>query len=524
MSVALATLGWGTVQDVAGNAVVGSAYSIRDGSSVVVASGVTDSLGRISGSLTAGDYTLTLNGTTYAVSVPLSVAVATGAASTVVTYGADPTGVADSTSAFNSALAAGSATIPDGTYLISGVVNVPYTSDLRGSGSGKCILNLGAAGQIRHGVLNTGQVLPGCRTSGFRVDGGNVQNVTGGAFWVGLAIGRTFADLTVRNGKKQGVRLEQAQNCRFDNVTMQTFDLACLSLDNGTGGHKFDKCEIGISKDYAIRIDQTVAVVPGLYSAPSYNTWDGCIIEYVGTGGLGMVYTSGGAQNVFTNTSINPTGATAAADAVKMVRGGTPVTEIILNNCDSYGVVAYTRGVNMTGSTVLTLQGRNRFFTHLEAVRTAWGTDQIDRLGRTDFYSCASKFVDTSGSAVPWLEDTRTLTLAANVSAFGAGVSPGEIYLEQGGSGVVRCRGALKTSVDKAIGDPIFTLPSGMGQLPNYGGVYFCAVGVGGVPFVGGSPATLAIDQGGVARLSAALPAAGGYGVFFDFTYQSARF
>lgn len=443
---------------------------------------------------------------------------------TVVDFGADPTGTTDAATAFNAAFAAGTGIVPDGTFYINDVVTVPYTSDFRGNGPGRSIINLGPNGQIRHGQLAVGPTLPGGRTSGLRFDGGGVQNVVGGAVWVGQAQSRTFADLVIRNGKRQGLRIEQAQNCRFDNVTIQLFDGPCLNLDNGTGGHKFDKCEIGVSKDYAVRIEQTVAIVPGLYSAPSYNTWDGCIIEYLQASAPGMVYSEGGAQNIFTNTSINPTGATAANDAIHLARAAAAVTEVILNNCDLYGTAGETTGVSMSGGTVLTLEGRNRFFTMLTGISMAFGVDELDRLGKTDFYGVTTKFVDTGGSGMTWIEDVQSLTLAANVSAFGAGVSPGEIYLQPGGAGIVRCRGALKTSVDKVPGDPIFSLPAGMGLYPNYGDVFFCAIGVGGSPFVGGNPATLAIGQDGVARLSAGLPAAGGYGVFFDFTYQTAKF
>lgn len=61
MAVDISTLDWATVQDRRGNVRAGRAYTITSGSTTVL-SGVTNADGQMTGSLEAGEYTLSVAG------------------------------------------------------------------------------------------------------------------------------------------------------------------------------------------------------------------------------------------------------------------------------------------------------------------------------------------------------------------------------------------------------------------------------------------------------------------------------
>ena len=76
----------------------------------------------------------------------VSYSMITGAPINVLDYGADPTGVADSTAAFNSALAAGKELFaPAGTYSITSITHPNYPTIIRGEGSGVTVINSSGA-------------------------------------------------------------------------------------------------------------------------------------------------------------------------------------------------------------------------------------------------------------------------------------------------------------------------------------------------------------------------------------------
>jgi hypothetical protein len=79
-----------------------------------------------------------------------------GAPINVLDYGADPTGVADSTAAFNSALAAGKELfVPAGTYKVTSITHPNYQTIIRGEGSGSTIINSSGTYGLIYGT-NTG--------------------------------------------------------------------------------------------------------------------------------------------------------------------------------------------------------------------------------------------------------------------------------------------------------------------------------------------------------------------------------
>lgn len=86
----------------------------------------------------------------------VSYSMITGAPINVLDYGADPTGVVDSTAAFNNALAAGKELfVPAGTYSVTSITHPNYQTIIRGEGSGSTIINSSGAYGLIYGT-NTG--------------------------------------------------------------------------------------------------------------------------------------------------------------------------------------------------------------------------------------------------------------------------------------------------------------------------------------------------------------------------------
>src|SRR5262249_27010248 len=81
----------------------------------------------------------------------------TGMPANVISYGADPTGVLDSTAAFNAACALNqSVYMPPGVYRISDALNVPQGTSLRGDSAQTSILSITTFNMSALGVLVLG--------------------------------------------------------------------------------------------------------------------------------------------------------------------------------------------------------------------------------------------------------------------------------------------------------------------------------------------------------------------------------
>lgn len=129
------------------------------------------------------------------------------------TYGtADPTGAADSTAAFNAALATGLVVIPPGTYKITG--NLTATPPVRIIGAGLSLVTInfyGSGDCLRINTTGTESGFARANLTGFTIDG---THASAGAS--GLHMGDTFAphigDVAVNNFQGSG-----SKNVWFDN-------------------------------------------------------------------------------------------------------------------------------------------------------------------------------------------------------------------------------------------------------------------------------------------------------------------
>lgn len=247
----------------------------------------------------------------------------------VIDYGADPTGVIDSTTSFNLALAAGSTFIPDGNYKILGTVTVPLTSDLRGSGRGAAILKLGAAGRMVHGDRGTDSTVLGGYTGGFTLDGQTIAQPSSSMFYVGFCNKRKF-DLTIRRGAGDNVVIETAQNCTWDTCHIADAGRSNVVLDYGAGGHVFYNLEASNPGRHGVEFRQTGQSLGGYptFLGPSGNSFIGGIAEYGDpTATHASIHHAAGTNNQFTNFSASPTSRTATgAAAIRMDIGANAIS------------------------------------------------------------------------------------------------------------------------------------------------------------------------------------------------------
>lgn len=133
-----------------------SAGQIAGLAAFIAANGVSSFNGRIGDVLpTLGDYPASLIPFTQAGTgaVPQTVDAKLKQSVSVLDFGADATGVSDSTAAFNNALAVGKAVyVPSGTYLLSSLAVITGSFDLHGDGKSS-VLNFNTAGvgvQLTH--------------------------------------------------------------------------------------------------------------------------------------------------------------------------------------------------------------------------------------------------------------------------------------------------------------------------------------------------------------------------------------
>lgn len=233
----------------------------------------------------------------------------------VADWGADKTGVIDSTANFLLAAAAGSTFIPDGTYKIDGLVAWPVAPDLIGAGAGRVTLKLGVNGQLKIGDRSTDSPFIGGQVSGFKIDGQGVQNVAGGALYVGFCLKKKFADIYITDPAGDGLTIETAQNCTWDTIQITNTGRSCVVFDYGAGGHIFYNPELANPARHAVEYRQTGESVGGYptFLGPSNNLFYGGICEYgTVTSPYALFYHGAGTNNQNYGLSVSPTGRTVA--------------------------------------------------------------------------------------------------------------------------------------------------------------------------------------------------------------------
>ncbi len=141
---------------------------------------------------------------------------ALGGALNPIAYGADPTGVSDSTAAFDAALAAGSIVVTPGTYLVSSLASISGRS-IVGAGYETCILlktggtgnllTVGAGGYVTVSGIQIQAVAPQTAGSFVNLNGGPFSMSNFGMFgaFVGVTVADAIGDWSLRDGIISGL-------------------------------------------------------------------------------------------------------------------------------------------------------------------------------------------------------------------------------------------------------------------------------------------------------------------------------
>lgn len=259
------------------------------------------------------------------------VAAAVGFARNVKDYGAKGDGVADDTSAINSAIssaAGGTVFFPVGTYLTSGIVGGSNGLRLIGAGRQSCvIINTGGAGNPLIAIPD------GIR--GYHVEGFFLKSTNGTSQGPAILIGTNFGEVEIKDveiyayGSQGGVQQTTGNgihltmiNVRSNggtngfnfyntgSVEINTINaISCYCNDADADGWKFSKVTqfnlFGCSSDNnGIRTSGSY----GYLIAGVQGTLIGCTFEnnaYSGSNGGGIHVVSGNAYNFFNCSSVN---------------------------------------------------------------------------------------------------------------------------------------------------------------------------------------------------------------------------
>lgn len=143
----------------------------------------------------------------------------------------------------------------------------------------------------------------GSVTGGFTIDGAGIATQP---FWTD-GVKRSFQDIDVRNANGHGYVVENAQNCTFDRLMVDSVTGSCYRLKNGASSNHFRDCDGEQQDRYLIEQDQDLAfgaTIPDtggttvLASHPSFNAFTGSVIERFGETNpgtaLGGVYCAAG--------------------------------------------------------------------------------------------------------------------------------------------------------------------------------------------------------------------------------------
>jgi hypothetical protein len=180
--------------------------------------------------------------------------------------------------------AMGGATVflPPGRYRFDSKIVVPGNVDLWGGGghgqnntSGTVLIAGAAAAQLEF----QGQ---GGQSGNFGVRGNGVANPANGLVYLGVGtVERTFTALRVTGSLTDGMVIESAQNCSFNQVMVAQHGRDGLVLDKGAGGHSFMRCEFGACVHDGVVIRETPPAPPPntAYPNPQHNLFLHCIFE-----------------------------------------------------------------------------------------------------------------------------------------------------------------------------------------------------------------------------------------------------
>lgn len=376
-----------------------------------------------------------------------------GGAIDATAFGADPTGVSDSTAAIIAALAAATPSVygtnyetgarsvffPPGIYLISSLIQVPNHVDVIGAGRRLTAFKCTAAGAGFVWGFNTapygGTGHRGGENGHFIIDGNAVATQP---MKIANTNQRTFMCIDVTGSAGDALYVVGAQNCLFLHIVIEKNAGNGLVLDGHTAGHTFERLELanngslgGTPSDraahYNLKIWHTGATSGA--SAPSDIVFSHCILEEWGIwGAAGNVYIGSGSNIDFVNTGIHATDVSGTQRAAITHRfdnlnGAVASNNIRFTSCRNLGAKsgAGTGSVwyDATGTAAVTAYflGRNR----IQSNDIVWRLDDTVRvfadagsiiMGSTEY---DAQFVNQAGGAKTYPECVRMMSNPAMI-------------------------------------------------------------------------------------------------------------
>jgi len=267
----------------------------------------------------------------------------------VVRYGADPTGVSDSTAAFVNALAANNYVyVPSGTYILSAPITVPAGGCLYGAGASSILKRVAAGTNTSMVVLSTGATV-----RDLAVDGLKASQTVGCYGVLGYQVSNAKCiNVQISNCYGIGHGWSQCLNCLCENVTVTASGNLSPGFWNGGGAsssygnHTYNNCtSTGNDLDGIILNCSGIKIIGGNYSGNGVGAITG--------GALGAAGIYSDSSSTIDNIYI--TGVKADNNTEHGIDVGIRNSRIIGNQCN----LNQLGGISLRGDTLRTIVSSN---------------------------------------------------------------------------------------------------------------------------------------------------------------------